>query len=188
MDNLARKLYTEEEYLALEREAEFKSEYYAGEIFAMSGARAAHIQIAINISGELYIKFKKRPCKVFNSDMRVRVRPSGLYTYPDISAVCGNIEFLDETKDTLVNPNLIIEILSDSTEKYDRGQKFELYRQLPTLQEYILISTRHRKVEIYKRKPNQKWELTESVDGEPIIFESIDVQLTLDDIYDKVEF
>lgn len=128
MENETGKRYTEDEYLELERKAEFKSEYYAGEIFMMAGAKEHHNLILWNLLGEIHALFKKRPCKAYPSDMRVKVSESGLYTYPDISIVCDKAEFLDENNDTLLNPIVIIEVLSESTESYDRGKKFEFYR------------------------------------------------------------
>jgi Uma2 family endonuclease len=188
MTNLARKLYTEEEYLELERNAETKSEFFAGEIFAMSGANRSHNIISGNILGEFHILFKNKPCNVYGSDMRVRVNSNGLYTYPDITIVCGEEKFLDESEDTLLNPKIIFEVLSDSTEKYDRGKKFELYRELTSLEEYVLVSSKYKKIEKFKRIENGKWELTESQEGKDFKIESIDVMLSLNDIYAKVEF
>ena len=115
---------TPEEYLAIERQAQCKSEYFEGEIFAMSGASPEHNQIAANVLAEIHTQLKKRPCRVFMSDMRVKVSPTGLYTYPDVVAFCDPPRFDDKQKDTLLNPLVIIEVLSDSTEAYDRGKKF----------------------------------------------------------------
>src|SRR5262249_39888199 len=119
--------FTPEEYLALERAAERRSEYYAGEIFAMGGASRKHIVIVANISGQLWSQLKGRPCRVYPNDMRVKVSPTGLYTYPDVAVVCGLDQFDDDHQDTLLNPTVIIEVLSKSTEAYDRGKKFEHY-------------------------------------------------------------
>lgn len=187
MENHARKLYSEEEYLALERKAEFKSEYFAGEIFMMAGAKERHNLITWNLLSELHSVFKNKPCKAYLSDMRVRVADNGLYTYPDISIVCDKAEFLDENTDTLLNPIILIEVLSESTESYDRGKKFEFYRTIPSLKEYILVSTTHQKIEKYKRNQNS-WILTESETGKPFTIESIDCILHLEDVYAKVEW
>ncbi|HRG47191.1 MAG TPA: Uma2 family endonuclease [Leptospiraceae bacterium] len=187
MENHARKLYTEEEYLALERKAEFKSEYFAGEIFMMAGAKERHNLITWNLLSELHSVFKNKPCKAYPSDMRVRVADNGLYTYPDISIVCDKAEFLDENTDTLLNPIVLIEVLSESTESNDRGKKFEFYRTIPSLKEYILVSTTHQKIEKYKRNQNS-WILTESEIGKPFPIESIECTLRLEDVYAKVEW
>jgi len=178
-----------EDYLALERSAEFKSEYFDGEIFAMAGASESHNLIVINTIRELSIQLKKRPCKVYANDMRVRVSPTGLITYPDVMVVCGQAQFDDSHLDTLLNPTLIVEVLSDSTEAYDRGRKFEHYRKLESLAEYVLITQHRPHVESYRRQPDQRWVLAES-DGldSSLPLDAIDCELVLAEIYDKVEF
>jgi Uma2 family endonuclease len=178
-----------EDYLALERSAEFKSEYFDGEIFAMTGASESHNLIVINTIRELSIQLKKRPCKVYANDMRVRVSPTGLITYPDVMVVCGQAQFDDSHLDTLLNPTLIVEVLSDSTEAYDRGRKFEHYRKLESLTEYVLITQHRPHVESYRRQPDQRWVLAES-DGldSSLPLDAIDCELVLAEIYDKVEF
>src|SRR5437667_1934288 len=130
MSSVAKQNYSAEQYLALEREAEYKSEYINGQIYAMAGASREHIAIATNLIGELHAQLKGRPCRVYNSDMRVRVKPTGMYTYPDVAALCGEPRFDDEQVDTLTNPSVIIEVLSPSTEAYDRRGKFSHYRKL----------------------------------------------------------
>ena len=178
-----------EDYLALERRAEFKSEYFDGEIFAMAGASEPHNLITINTIRELSIQLKKRPCKAYANDMRVKVSPTGLFTYPDVIVVCGQAQFDDIQRDTLLNPTLIVEVLSDSTEAYDRGRKFEHYRKLESLMEYVLIAQHRPHVESYRRQPDQRWVLTES-DGleSSLRLDAIDCELALAEIYDKVEF
>ena len=178
-----------EDYLALERSAEFKSEYFDGEIFAMAGASESHNLIVINTIRELSIQLKKRPCKVYANDMRVRVSPTGLFTYPDVMVVCGQAQFDDSHLDTLLNPTLIVEVLSDSTEAYDRGRKFEHYRKLESLAEYVLITQHRPHVESYRRQPDQRWVFAES-DGldSRLPLDAIDCELVLAEIYDKVEF
>ena len=177
-----------EDYLALERSAEFKSEYFDGEIFAMAGASEPHNLITINTIRELSIQLKKRPCKAYANDMRVKVSPTGLFTYPDVIVVCGQAQFDDSQRDTLLNPTLIVEVLSDSTEAYDRGRKFEHYRKLESLMEYVLIAQHRPHVESYRRQPDQRWVLTES-DGleSSLRLDAIDCELALAEIYDKVE-
>ncbi|MBK8912271.1 MAG: Uma2 family endonuclease [Chlorobi bacterium] len=140
MDALPRKYLTEEEYLAIERAAQWKSEYYQGEMFAMAGGSEAHSLIAMNLGGEIREALRSKPCRVYNSDLRVQVDSVGLYTYPDLSIVSGQPQFAEEQKDNLLNPVVIIEILSPSTEAYGRGKKFDLYQQLRSLKEYILVA------------------------------------------------
>jgi Uma2 family endonuclease len=120
--------------------------------------------------------------------MKVQVKPDGLYTYPDISALCGDEKYLDDKEDTLLNPSLIIEVLSESTENYDRGKKFVLYRELKSLQEYVLVSSEYKKVEIFRRTQSNQWLLSDPAEDEPIIFESINVSISLEEIYNKVKF
>src|SRR5436305_1067989 len=130
MSSLAKQHYTADQYLALEREAEYKSEYINGEIYAMSGASREHNLIAVNLVRELSSQMRGRPCEVYGSDMRVKVAPTGMYTYPDVSVACNEPHFDDRQLDTLTNPTVIIEVLSPSTEAYDRGVKFLHYRKL----------------------------------------------------------
>lgn len=185
----ARRRFTPEEYLTLERKAEYKSEYYDGEIFAMLGANEKHNLIAGNIFASLHAQFRNRPCRAYTSDMRVKVRPGNMYSYPDVIAVCGQPQFDDEYKDHLVNPTVIVEVLSSSTEAYDRGDKALRYRQLASIQEYLLVSQEEPHVEHYVRQPDNQWLLTETSDlGVTVQLASIDCTLTLAEIYDKVEF
>ncbi len=176
-----------EDYLALERCAEFKSEYFDGEIFAMAGASEPHNLIVANTLSEIRQQLKKRPCRAYANDMRVKVSPTGLFTYPDVVVVCGQAQFDDSQLDTLLNPILIVEVL-DSTEAYDRGRKFEHYRKLESLMEYVLIAQHRPHVESYRRQPDQRWVLTES-DGleSSLRLDAIDCELALAEIYDKVE-
>ncbi|MBW3572709.1 MAG: Uma2 family endonuclease [Gemmatimonadetes bacterium] len=132
--------YSPEEYLALERNAEFKSEYIDGRIVAMTGASAAHAFITGNVHAELRARLRGGSCRAFVNDMRVQVEGGRRYTYPDVVAYCGEAQFLDGVSDTLTNPVLIVEVLSPSTEAYDRGDKFTHYRPMETLQEYVLVA------------------------------------------------
>src|SRR5256885_15347533 len=138
---------SEAEYLCLERQAETRSEYFEGEMFAMAGGTRAHSLIAINIARELSQKLKNSDCVAYNTDLRVKVEATGLLTYPDVSVACGEQRFLDEEEDTLLNPTVVIEVLSDSTEAYDRGKKFENYRQMPTCREVLLVSQKEARIE-----------------------------------------
>ena len=188
MTNLAVKLMTESEYLEMERNSDSKHEFYQGEIFAMAGAKRVHNQIVFNISGLLFNHFREKNCNAYGSDMRVQVSTNGLYTYPDIVVVCGEEKYLDKTEDTFLNPSLIIEVLSDSTENYDRGKKFALYRGLESLKEYMLVSSEYRKVEIFRKNGAGQWVLSDVNEDEPAVLESVGCSLLLNDIYNKVEF
>lgn len=178
---------TEEEYLAQERTSETKSEYYNGEIFAMGGASATHNLIVSNVIATLVNQLKKTPCRVYPSDMRLKI-PTGLYTYPEVMVVCGKTEFSDHEQDMITNPDVIIEVLSDSTEKYDRGKKFEHYRKLKSLKEYVLISQHYRKIEKYFKHSSGCWMFSETdEDHTRIILESVNCCLELSEVYDKIE-
>jgi Uma2 family endonuclease len=178
--------YTAEQYLSLERKAEFKSEYYNGFITAMSGASREHNLIAVNVAGELRSQLRNRPCEVYGSDMRILVSQTGLYTYPDAVVVCGEPRFQDDEVDTLLNPTLIVEVLSPSTESYDRGAKFAHYRRLASLQEYVLVAQDEVRVERYTRKGDE-WLLTEFTrPDDSLRLASIDCEFPLSEIYAKV--
>ena len=179
---------TPAEYLALERRAETKSEYYRGETFAMSGASREHNLIAINVGRQLSEQLRDRACEVYPSDMRVRVTPTGLYTYPDVVVVCGEPQFEDGELDTLLNPKVLFEILSPSTADYDRGGKFAQYRRLASLAEYVLISQDRPLVEHYVRQPHDQWLLSEQSGlTDTLVLPSIRCQLALSEIYLKVQ-
>jgi Uma2 family endonuclease len=181
-------LITPEQYLEVERKAEYKSEYYQGVVYAMAGGSMVHCLIAGNLVSELRQAVKKRSCFVYSSDLRLRT-PAGLYTYPDIQVVCGDSLLADDQKDTLTNPSLVVEILSRSTEARDRGFKFSQYRMIESMQEYFLVSQQEPRVERYLRQPGDQWLLTESVglDGS-FRSESLACSIPLADVYDKVEF
>jgi Uma2 family endonuclease len=180
---------TPEQYLEIERKAEFKSEYFQGEMFLMSGAREPHNLIVWNLSAEFHQQLRKRPCRAYVNDMRVQVGATGLYTYPDLAAVCGEPQFLDSTRDTLLNPSLIVEVLSPSTEAYDRGRKFEHYRTVESVTEYLLVSSERVSAELYTRQPDGRWLLTAvSRLEDSLDLESIGVHLALADLYERVDF
>ena len=178
-----------EEFLAFERDSEEKHEYRDGEVVAMSGARRAHNKISTNVSGLIWQHLKGKDCESYTSEMRVWVPKSRLYTYPDIVVVCREPEFVDEEFDTLTNPLLLIEILSESTESYDRGQKFKNYRSIDSLRGYVLISQKSPSIEKYVKHGDGFWMLSEAsgLDGS-ITLESIDCPLSLSEVYDKVNF
>jgi len=180
--------YTPEEYLDLERTAEYKSEYLAGEIIAMSGATEDHNVIALNISALLRNTFRGRPCRAYMSDMRVRVTANGLYTYPDIVAVCGLREFADTRRDTLLNPTVIFEVLSPSTEGYDRGKKFAHYGRLSSLTDYVLVAQEEVQVEHFTRQGNGWFVTALSALDQTLHLAAIESDLPLAAIYENVEF
>jgi len=181
-------LITEEEYLEQERASEVKHDFYQGEIFAMAGASERHNLIVSNVIGELRTQLKNTPCRVYPGDMRLNISETGLNTYPDAMVICGKREFTDEQRDTVLNPDVIIEVLSDSTESYDRGLKFENYRKLSSLKEYVMISQNKPKIERYYKDVNGNWVLYESDEANPAItIDSIDCRLTHSEVYDKVE-
>jgi Uma2 family endonuclease len=178
---------TPEEYLALERAAETRSEFFNGVMFAMAGASEEHVLIVVNVAGELRAQLRGRPCRTYSTDMRVKVSETGLYTYPDVVVVCGEPQFDDEHRDTLLNPTAIIEVLSPSTEAYDRGEKFAHYQRRASLHEYVLIAQDRYRVEHYVRQPDGQWLYSETrgLDG-TLHLPSIGCDLALAEVYDKV--
>lgn len=177
-----------DEYLAIERAAEFRSEYYDGRMYAMAGASRPHVLIVLNLGAELRLALKNRRCEVYTIDLRLRVSPK-TFTYPDLMVVCGGPLFADGRKDTVTNPVLIIEVLSKSTEAHDRGLKFAQYRGIESLQEYVLVSQTEPRVERFRRQANNQWILNESIGTDAVLsLESVDCQIPLKEIYDKVDF
>jgi len=187
MSSQRKTLLTPEEYLAVERKSENKHEYFAGEIFAMVGASRRHNIIAANIIRVLGNQLLERPCNVYPSDMRVKVSATGKYTYPDVAVACDEELFDDAEKDTLLNPVVIIEVLSESTEAYDRGKKFEHYQHIESLAEYLLVSQEPHRVEQYVRQSNREWRYSEYHDAADVVKVSvIGCELALKDVYAKV--
>jgi Uma2 family endonuclease len=183
------KQYTVEEYLALERVSPEKHEYYRGEIFAMSGASLPHNRIQMNFVRKVGNFLEGKGCDVFGSDLRVHIPTNGLYTYPDAVIVCGAPDVGDEEMDTLLNPAVIVEVLSRSTQSYDRGDKFALYRAIPSLKEYILVASENIGVEHYTKQENGTWILTEYnqlQDSLPV--QTIGFSLPLSELYSGVPF
>ncbi|NQV23122.1 MAG: Uma2 family endonuclease [Rhodopirellula sp.] len=178
-----------EEYLSRERVAEYKSEFYQGEIFAMTGGSPTHNDISVNIVAALKNSLRGRGCRPSASDQRIRIPANGLCTYPDASVVCGDREFDDIDTDAITNPVVIFEVLSKSTERYDRGKKFDLYRELHSLREYVLVSQNEAQVERFVRQDDGNWLLTVLKGPEAILkFASFEVSLTLSEIYEDVDF
>lgn len=177
-----------DEYLAGERVSDTKHEYYAGEVFAFAGGSEQHNLIAGNVYASLHAQLRKRQCTVYPSDMRVKMPRTDLYTYPDVVAVCGTAQFEDTERDTLLNPTVIVEVLSPSTETYDRGRKFQNYRTITTLNEYLLIAQDTYRIEHYVRQPDEQWLLSEATAlDDTVTLPSINCILTLADVYEKVQ-
>jgi Uma2 family endonuclease len=184
---LAKHYISEADYLKEERLATEKHEYFKGEIFAMSGASRYHNRLASNIQGNLFNHLKGKKCKPYGSDMRVHVQKNTLYTYPDITIVCGKEEYLDNEFDTLLNPKVIIEILSPSTKDYDRGSKFMLYRGIPSLEEYFLVDSESVFVERFYKDEVGIWTLKEYKNQSDLVeFSSIQFTLSVEEIYNEV--
>ena len=189
MSTAPKQYITPEEYLEQERKAEWRSEYFDGEVFPMLGASRHHALIVTNLAGELRQRLSDRPCNVYSSSLRVRVSSTGLYTYPDIVVTCGEEQLLDNASDTLLNPLLIVEVLSDSTGDYDRGRKFESYRALPSLKEYLTVAQDRAHVEQYQFQGNGRWLLLDHSDPTAgIALGSVEAELPLSEIYKKVSF
>jgi Uma2 family endonuclease len=180
---------TPEDYLKFERLSQDKHEYLDGKIYAMAGASKNHLRIVSSVSAYLYTQLSERPCDVFANDIRVRVNPTGLYTYPDIVVVCEPPLFADNEEDTLLNPTVIIEVLPPSTEGYDRGKKFQHYRTLESLREYLLIAQDTMRIEHYVLHEG-KWVLmTDAKERDTVLkLPSIDCTLAVGKVYEKVQF
>jgi Uma2 family endonuclease len=180
-----KKRLTVVEYLEYEKESEVKHEYYQGEIFAMSGAKVAHNTIVVNVTVALGIRLRGKSCRPFNSDQRIHIPQNTLFTYPDISIVCGPVETLNNDDFNVLNPSVIIEVLSPGTKSYDRGEKFKLYRDITTLKEYILIDSQFINIEAFRLNAIGHWELEEFKSlRNTLQIPSIDVSLPLHEIYE----
>jgi Uma2 family endonuclease len=181
--------YTFEEYLAQEEKADHKSEYYNGEIFAMAGGSYNHNVIAGNINAALNQFAESRPCVVFTSDMRLLVKANGLYTYPDTMVVCGQAEFSEGRNDTITNPIIIVEVLSKSTRDYDRGFKFESYRMIESLQDYLLVDQARIHIEYFHKLEDGRWVLIETnLPEATLTLQAIDFSIPISRIYQKVDW
>lgn len=176
------------EYLHIERAAAYRSEFFRGEMFAMAGGSPKHSLIKMNLAGSLWNRLRGHRCTAYDSDLRIRCR-TGLYTYPDASVICGELEFDDEHKDTVLNPTLIVEVLSKTTEAYDRGKKFDHYRTIPALREYVLVAHDEPMVQRFLRNDDDTWTLT-AVSGleRSLMLNSIGVELPLAEVFDRVDF
>jgi Uma2 family endonuclease len=179
---------TPEEYLAFERAAEYKNEYFDGEIYAMTGASRKHNLISGNMVGLLWQQLRGKPCEVYPSDMRVRIPSANIYTYPDAVVICGEPQFEDGRVDTLLNPTLLVEVLSKSTASYDRSIKAGYYRTLPSLAEYLLIAQNEYHVAQHTKQADGRWVIADmrGADGR-VELPSVGCALSLSDVYEKVE-
>ena len=178
-----------EDWLAAERAAtDQRSEFVAGEVFAMTGATETHNLIVANVVRELGNALKGRPCRVYPSDLKVRIEAENVGTYPDAMVICGDRAFYDDRRDVVTNPTLIVEVLSESSEAYDRGNKFRHYRALPSLQAYLLLSQQRMQAELFVRQPDESWNLSAFADPtDRIPLAAIGAELVLGEAYDKVE-
>jgi Uma2 family endonuclease len=179
--------YTHEEYFVLEEQSDAKHEYYQGQIFAMSGGSINHNRIAVNVLTELSNGLQTTSCEPFNSDLRVYISAHNLFTYPDISVICGEPQFYQNRTDVITNPIVIVEVLSPSIKDYDRGQKFEFYRTLPTLQDYVVIHQSQILIEYHHRVGINRWLLTEYTElDQTLVIQAIEFSLPLRRIYARV--
>jgi len=180
---------TAAEYLRIERAAETKSEFWDGQMWAMAGGTRFHSIIKVNVASELRGKLKEGSCQVFDSDMRVKIEMADAYAYPDVSVACGEQQFENETCDVLLNPTVIVEVLSSASEVYDRTSKFDLYRRIPSLQEYILVKQDKPHIGQYIRQADGGW-LLRDVDGldASLILPSVQIEVAMREIFSKVKF
>jgi Uma2 family endonuclease len=186
MASLPTQPLTEDEYLRLERQAETKSEFHDGQMFAMAGGSGNHALLA-NTIGALLYREAPSGCRVYNADLRVHIPAAGTYTYPDCSVVCGEPQFSGDQRDNLLNPLLIVEVLSPSTEGYDRGKKFEMYRTMASFREYLIVHQDRRLVEHYSRQDDKSWLLREHSGAEAAVsIGSVGVQISLAELYASV--
>ncbi len=189
MQDQAKKYYTVADYLDSEEHSLHKNEYYQGAVYPMSGASANHHRIVKNLTISLGTYLFSRECELFMNDLKIWVKKRELFTYPDIAVVCGTPQFYPDSDDTITNPMIIVDVLSESTQNYDRGEKFVLYRSLPSFKEYILIDQYEQHVEQFVKNPAGKWILTAYDNWDDILkFSALDFQITLKEIYHKVEF
>jgi len=187
MSTVSKPIVTIQQYIERERTADTKSEFYRGEVFAMSGASIRHNDISMNMSTLLRNALRGKRCRPSNSDQRIRIPSNGLSTYPDVSVVCGPRDVADDDDQAITNPTVIFEVLSKSTEAYDRGKKFGLYRDLDSLKQYVLVSQNEQRIECFTRRDDGCW-LLNVIEGESASIElvSIEVTMPLSEIYADV--
>jgi Uma2 family endonuclease len=174
---------THAEYLAAEAKSEVRHEFLSGHVWVMAGGTPEHGALAAAIIGELRVALRGRPCRIYTSDVRVRVEETGLTTYPDASVVCGRLETAPDDPEAILNPSLLVEVLSDTTEAYDRGAKAAHYRRIPSLQEYVLVSQGEPLVEVFRRVEGARWELREARAGQTLELTSLGVRLDVSTLY-----
>ncbi|MCU0541932.1 MAG: Uma2 family endonuclease [Oscillatoriaceae cyanobacterium Prado104] len=181
--------YSPEDYLMLEEGAEFKSEYHDGKIIPMTGETPNHNQIALNLSGTLNYATKKQPYRVFMNDLRLWIPSKRVYTYPDVMLVAGKLEFVEGSKDTITNAVMVAEVLSKSTASYDRGDKFKLFRSIPSFREYVLIDQYEMYVEQFCKTDDNKWVLSEYDGADAVLkLSCVEFEMSLGEMYDRVDF
>ena len=186
MSAVPQTLYSEEDYLLIENKASYKSEYFRGEIFTMAGGTPNHNRIKENLSGEIYSNLKKsKSCRSYSSDQRVHIPENSLYTYPDVVVVCGPNQYTERDANTITNPSVIIEVISQGSGGYDRGDKFRLYRDIESLKEYVLVNSLNVGVEVYRRTEDNLWLLAQDAYGlsESVTIATIETTLLLSDLY-----
>jgi len=178
---VARMTYAE--YLAAEAASGIRHEYLNGEVWAMAGGTPEHAALALAVGSELRSALRGKPCRAYSADLRVRIVDTGLSTYPDVSVVCGQLETAPDDKDAVTNPIVLVEVLSESTEGYDRGAKAAHYRRIPSLREYVLVAQAEPRIEVFRRAESGRWELLEARPGETIELASLGVQLDVAAVY-----
>ncbi len=176
------------EYVARENEAEFKSEFFNGEIYAMAGATPTHVRISGNVYHAIRTQLRGKPCEPFNSDLRVRVDETGAFVYPDVTVACPPLTFAQDDANALTNPVVIVEVLSPSTEANDRGAKWRHYQHLPSLRDYVLVAQNQKRIEHYERLDDGSWRYLVAENDGAISLSSIECELKLDEVYERVEF
>ena len=190
MSAVAQTIYTEDQYLQMEEQADYKSEYFRGEIFMMAGGTPNHNRIKENLSGEIYLILKKKnSCRSYSSDQRIHIPENSLYTYPDIAVICGPNEYSKKDKNTITNPSVLIEVISEGSGAYDRGDKFRLYRDIESLKEYVLVNSIHVGVEIYRRTEDNRWLLAQDAYklSDSVTIQCIEATLFLSDLYNGTD-
>lgn len=186
---IGKKYYTPEEYLALEEQAAYKSEYFAGEILQMSGGSLNHSLIITNMITAFKTRLRPKGCRTYESNMRLMVAQNGLYTYPDVMVVCGKVELAPDRNDTITNPTVIVEVLSDSTANYDRGLKAKRYLAIPSLQYYLLIEQKAVYVERRQKGETSEWAINTYVTlEETLSLPELEIEIPLAEIYDQIDF
>ena len=182
-------VFTPEEYLALERLSEIRHEFLDGTVYAMAGESPTHSAICFNLAGALHPQLRGTNCRGFSPNMKVRAGESGLYAYPDLAIACGEAFFHDRHGDVLLNPVVVFEVLSRSTQTYDRGEKFERYKAIETLTDYVLVSQDRPLLEHFSRRPDGAWSRAELAGTDAALtLESVNCRLSLADVYDRIEF